>query len=381
MLRFVSILFVVLCLATPTPARAQLEKPQFPRWPLLLQDEVMKMYQSGFSGQIHLYVKDLASGARYTHNAATPTYIASVVKILFLVELFDQIERGELSLDDYVEFTPQDVRSGSPLFNYLPVGARLPIRVLAEAMIQQSDNTASDLVAKKVGLARINGGLKARGYTGFGQITRLLDVRRLVYGQLDSRILSFTPRQFRSVDFAKGGEAKAKKISDLLKESDHYITPIKIDRAYRKYYVRGYNSATMESVGRLLEDLYLGDVVSSTASRSMIEILRGTQTGSGRISAYLPPQTPIAHKTGTQYRRTCDVALIETPSKSSFIFAACIKGSKGVKRDEVIARLAYKAYSLITQPNLSLLNTGVNSSKKGKKRKRRRKSKKRKRTL
>ena len=56
------------------------------------------MYQAGFSGQIHLYVKDLATGVRYTHNAATPTYIASVVKILFLVELFDQVERGELNL-------------------------------------------------------------------------------------------------------------------------------------------------------------------------------------------------------------------------------------------------------------------------------------------
>ena len=43
----------------------------------------------------------------------------------------------------------------------------------------------------------------------------------------------------------------------------------------------------MESVGQLLEDLYSGNVVSSTASQMMIDILKGTQTGAGRISAYL----------------------------------------------------------------------------------------------
>jgi len=358
-------------------AFAQSEKPQFSTWPTKLQDEVTAMYHAGFSGQIHLYVKDPETQILYTHNAFTPTYIASVVKILFMVELFDQIERGELSMDDYIEFKNKDVRSGSPLFNYLPVGARLPLRVLVEAMIQQSDNTASDLVANKVGLERINGGLKARGYEGFGQITRLLDVRKLVYGRLDPRILNFSAKAFRSVDFSKGGEAKAKKLSELLKEPSGYISPHKLDGAYRAYYRQGYNSATMASVGRLLEDLHRGDVVSSTASKEMLEIMRGTQTGRGRISAYLPPATPIAHKTGTQYRRTCDVGLIYLPNKKPVIFAACIKGSKGVKRDEVIARLAYKTYNLLATPDLVVKETRPYNFKKKKKRRKRKGRKKR----
>jgi len=352
-------------------ARAENEKAQFASWPGQLQDEVLKMYQAGFSGQIHLYVKDLSTGIRYTHNAATPTYIASVVKILFMVELFDQVERGEISLDDYVEFTSEDVRSGSPLFNYLPIGARLPVRVLVESMIQQSDNAASDLVANLIGLERINTGYKARGYHGIGQITRLLDVRHLVFGQLDSRITAFTPRQFRSIDFSKGGEAKAKKIREYLGSGGSKITSRSIDRAYRSYYKMGYNSATMESVGQLLEDLYSGNVVSSTASQMMIDILKGTQTGTGRISAYLPPTTPIAHKTGTQYRRTCDVGIIETPNKKSFVFSACIKGSKGVKRDEVIARLAYTAFNLLSQNEATLSKAENNGTKKKRKKRRR----------
>ena len=371
MRQFLLSIIAVTLLYGATPARAQDEKAQFLQWPNQLQDEVLKMYQAGFSGQIHLYVKDLSTGVRYTHNAATPTYIASVVKILFMVELFDQVERGELSLDDYVEFTSEDVRSGSPLFNYLPIGARLPVRVLAEAMIQQSDNAASDLIANQVGLERINAGYKARGYHGIGQITRLLDVRHLVFGQLDSRIKTFTPRQFRSIDFSKGGEAKAKKIREYLGGGASNITSRSIDRAYRDYYKTGYNSATMESVGQLLEDLYLGNVVSSTASKSMIEILKGTQTGAGRISAYLPPTTPIAHKTGTQYRRTCDVGIVETPNKKAFVFSACIKGSKGVKRDEVIARLAYSAYNLLSNTEAEMPKAANNASKKKRKKRRR----------
>ena len=377
MRQFLLILIAIATVYGSAPAKAQDQKAQFPQWPNQLQDEVLNMYQAGFSGQIHLFVKDLTTGVRYTHNAATPTYIASVVKILFMVELFDQVERGKLSLDDYVEFTSEDVRSGSPLFNYLPIGARLPVRVLAEAMIQQSDNAASDLVANLVGLDKINSGYKARGYKGVGQITRLLDVRHLVFGQLDPRITTFTPRQFRSIDFSKGGEAKAKKIKEYLGSGTSNITPRNIDRAYRNYYKTGYNSATMETVGQLLEDLYLGHVVSSTASQAMIDILKGTQTGAGRISAYLPPNTPIAHKTGTQYRRTCDVGVVETPNKKAFVFAACIKGSKGLKRDEVIARLAYSAYNLLStdEATASKFESAPSNKKKRKKRRRRRKAK------
>lgn len=369
--------FLAFVLASPvSSALAQSEENRVPVWPSKLQDEVTAMYQAGFSGQIHLFVKDLKTQVQYTHNASTPTYIASVVKIAFMVELFDQIERGELSMDDYVEFTKQDVRSGSPLFNYLPVGARLPIRVLLEAMIQQSDNTASDLIANKLGLDRINRGLKARGYNEFGQVTRLLDVRKLVYGQLDPRILNFSAKTFRSVDFAKGGKAKAKRLCDLLNERPGYISAGKIDNAYRAYYRKGYNGATMANVGRLLEDLYRGDVVSSTASIAMIDVLKGTQTGRSRISAYLPPDTQIAHKTGTQYRRTCDVGLIYLPSQTAVVFAACIKGSKGVKRDEVIARLAHKTYELFTKPEL-VAEEDARHSKKRKKRRKRRGRKKR----
>ena len=71
--RLVCILAFVVVIGTTASADARpSHKPQFAAWPNALQSEVLNMYHAGFSGQIHLFVKDLATGTRYTHNAATP---------------------------------------------------------------------------------------------------------------------------------------------------------------------------------------------------------------------------------------------------------------------------------------------------------------------
>jgi len=317
-----------------------------PGWPSELQTAVVDIYRKGFKGEIHLYVKDLGSGRRFEHHAATPTYIASVVKVLFMVELFDQVARGELSLDEYMLYEEGDVRGGAPLFNYLPVGAKLPLRAIAEAMIHQSDNTASDMIARRVGMDRINAGLAARGYTGFGEITSLIDVRRRVYSLVSEGAQSLDAQAIRTLDFAKGNDARAARLAQLLGTPGAFGGG-EVDDAFEAYYATGANSATMEAVGRLLEDLALGKVVSSTASKEMVELMLGTQTGANRMAAGLPAELKIAHKTGTQYRRTCDVGIMYVAEERPVVFAACVKGATTKQREAAIAQLAVTTYRLL----------------------------------
>ena len=79
----------------------------------------------------------------------------------------------------------------------------------------------------------------------------------------------------------------------------------------------------------------------------MVDMMLGTQTGEGRISARLPPNARIAHKTGTQYRRTCDVGLLFLPGDRPVVFAACLSGGTGARRDAVISHLAGATYALL----------------------------------
>ena len=324
--------------------------PYFPTWPAELQSTILKMYRT-FRGELMLYVEDVPSGVVFEHNAATPTYIASVVKLPFMIELFRQIEDGSVSLDEDMVYTADDLRDGSPVFNYVKVGTPVRLRVVLEAMIQQSDNAASDMIARRVGIGRVNEGMKALGYKNFGPITSLIDVRRLIYAQLDPRVNDLSPAEIRAIGFARGHEARVLKITDLLGELPGTYAIPDIDLAFRRYYASGYNSATMRQVGLVLRDLANGHLINERASEQMLEIMLGTMTGPKRMISYLPPGTPVAHKTGTQYQRICDVGLFYGAKDHPVCFAGCTKFQRQRSQaEEVLARSARRAFELLAPP-------------------------------
>ncbi len=350
-MRLCEVLTCALLAASIAAADAHAAPEPYPQWPVRLQTEVLKGYRN-FDGELHLYVKDLKTGVEYGHNDSTRTYIASGVKVMFMIELFRQVEAGLVTLDDTMTYERGDLRDGAPLFNYLPTGTKLSVRILLEAMIQQSDNAASDMVARKVGMDNVNRMIDAFGFEGFGEITSLLDVRRRVYREIDGRIDALSPKQIRSLGFARGAEARALKLADILREPPGTFTPSDIERGYRRYYASGANSASMRAFGAVLEGLALGKVVSSSASKAMIELMAGTQTGVRRVTSQLPPEVKVAHKTGTQYRRTCDLAVLYLAEDHPVVYAACAKGSRGGKREAFIARIAAKTYKLLRGKNL-----------------------------
>src|SRR5260370_325294 len=77
-----------------------------------------------FSGSIALYASDPYRGVRHGYNAEKPSYLASGVKLAFMVEVFRQVHRRELSLDDEVTYGAEDIRDGAPVVNPKPVGSK-----------------------------------------------------------------------------------------------------------------------------------------------------------------------------------------------------------------------------------------------------------------
>ncbi|MBI4816519.1 MAG: serine hydrolase [Deltaproteobacteria bacterium] len=337
------------------------ERPRmhaFPEWPVRLQSEVLRASKT-FTGELHVFVKDIPTGVQYSYNSSTPTYLASCVKIAFMVELFRQVRVGKINLSDQIEYSEEDVRDGSPVFGYLAPGTKVPVQVALEAMIHHSDNAASDLVVRTVGIDNVNRTLKELGYR-FGPITSLIDVRRLVYGRLDPRVETLSAKEIRSIGFAKGGEERALKLSETLGELPGTFTIPDVHRAFVEYYGTGYNSAAMDETARLIEDIVLGRVVSTQASREMVQIMLGTRTGERRIRAGLPDGTPLAHKTGTQYGRICDMGAMYLDENHPVIFSACTKWGRRESSEDLIARVAKKAFDLIqmeTQPGFRQATT------------------------
>ena len=55
---------------------------------------------ASFNGRMGFYIEDLNSGLRHQHNEGQRFPTASVCKISVMIELFRQVDSGELSFDD-----------------------------------------------------------------------------------------------------------------------------------------------------------------------------------------------------------------------------------------------------------------------------------------
>ena len=326
-MRFGRILGLTLALGVVGAPNARADD-YYPQWPRALQSDVLRIAR-GFPGEFALYVKDLSTGTRYTFNAATPMYLASGVKIPVMVALFRQIKARRASLAEELIYEESDQRDGSPVMNYAKFGTAMTVEGLLNAMIHNSDNAATDMVIRHIGIEEVNRGLVLEGIFGFGPITTLIDVRRAVYKNMSPKTLDFEPKQIFELAMAKPLSARLTKLAEFTGEPPGTFTPADYQRAYRRYYQSGYNSAPVEAMADLLERLVRGKVVSKSYSDQMMDVLHGTKTGTRRVRAGLPEGVLLAHKTGTQYRRVCDFGVFYMQDGRPIVFAVAVQGGKG----------------------------------------------------
>jgi beta-lactamase class A len=288
-------------------------------------------FARGFDGELAFYVKDLSDGSAYSYNGETPFYLASVVKIAVLREVYRQLDSGRLALDELLTLSAEAVRDGSGLAKAAAPGTRFSVSELLKRMIHRSDNAAADLLIERVGLEPINAALAEIG--GFGEVTSMLTVRRLVYGRLTPRALSLTPKQIFTLAQINPLEERARALGRAIGEQQ--LSGRDLARAFEAYYADLLNSASMSAVVRLLESLHRCEGLSGSSCRAIIETLKRCETGEARLKAQLPPGLAFAHKTGTQHRRMCDVGLLYLPEKPIAI-AACAKHFQSMRAAEVL---------------------------------------------
>lgn len=115
------------------------------------------------NGVMGVAAVDLTTGRTFRYHAETVFAQASLIKVPILVELF---RNHKQRLDEKVTLTKQQAVGGSgTLAQELARGpVTLTIRDLATAMIQSSDNTATNVLIAMLGMDRINATIKELGY-------------------------------------------------------------------------------------------------------------------------------------------------------------------------------------------------------------------------
>ena len=98
-----------------------------------------------------IYVWDYDTGNYVDINGEKVYSAASIIKIPVLIQLFKQIEANQLQLFDKMELTEYNKASGSGSMQYYKTGSEYTLDYLAKVMIQDSDNSATNMIMSKVG--------------------------------------------------------------------------------------------------------------------------------------------------------------------------------------------------------------------------------------
>jgi len=215
-------------------------------------------------GQVGLAVIDLASAETLSIRGDERFPTASNIKIAVLLELFTQVERGRISLSDPLTLLKIDQIGGSGILQYFDTPLELTVKDAATFMVNQSDNTATNLIVDKLGVRAVNERMDSLGYPA----TRLwAKVSR-------SRQTSIDPDSSR---------------------------------------VFGLGVTTPMESARMFASMYKGEAVSAEASKQMITMARNQAWGYNEIPRYLPSGVVVAHKTGSVSATRNDCGIVFTP--------------------------------------------------------------------
>ena len=222
-------------------------------------------------GTVSIFAKNLDTGITYALNADAKVRTASTIKLPVMVECYKAVADGRVKWSSELVVRAEDKVSGSGVLFEFSDGAKVLLRDAMHVMIVVSDNTATNLLIDKLTANAVN---------------RTMDTLGLA-----------ATRSMRKV---RGDGTKLKDPSGWsdagLKEEN------------KKY---GLGSSTPREMVKLLEMLENGKVVSATASKEMLEVLKRQQLRDG--IARRTADLPVASKTGSLDHLRSDVGILYTP--------------------------------------------------------------------
>ncbi len=203
---------------------------------------------------------DLDNGAYVTYNGTQTVPAASTIKIPVLVAFFQEVDAGNIQLDQMLTMTKDVIVSGSGDMQYMKVDKKFPAIEVARKMIVISDNTATEMLVKQMGGKEV------------------LNKRFKEWGMKQTEINNILP--------------------DL----------------------EGTNKTSSEDLSKLLARIERGDLISARSRDRLIDIMEGTRTRT-LLPQGLEKKANIAHKTGDIGTIIGDAGIIDMPTGKRYIGA------------------------------------------------------------
>ncbi len=232
-------------------------------------------------GNMSIYMKNLANGEEIALDSDTVYETFSVIKLAIAAEVLHQVETGKFSLTDRVKLKAADQRLPSGVLFAMDPDLTPTIKDLLTLMIIISDNEATDLLADKVGRAKVTAYAHSLGLKNTSIEFADLDWDRKWLATLDP-VFPADASGDQTVNFNFGKYTGAQ----VRTAFGHTIYDAGIY----------FGHSTTRDIGHLLEMMVNGKAVSKQASNLILGIMEQQQVND-RFPRYLQ-DVRIAHKTG-----------------------------------------------------------------------------------
>lgn len=283
-------------------------------------------------GTLGVGLMNLESGETWALNGDRRFPLQSVFKLPLGAAVLAEVDAGRLSLDEVVSLTDQDLSPPhSPIAEAYPAQRDYTIAELLTAAVGNSDNTAADVLMKRI--------------DGPGAVTAWLRSKQIVEVRIDRYERQLQPESIGMASFrpAWTGAAFAQAAATI---------PADQRRAAVLAYLKDpQDTATPRGMLNLLQQLNEGTLLSPASTRRLRTILTETGSGPRRIRAGLPKGASLAHKTGTGATEqglntaTNDVGIVTLADGRRYALVVFLSGSSldEAGREALVAEVARAA--------------------------------------
>src|SRR5579872_506096 len=293
-----------------------------------LQDEIARLAKIS-DGVVGLSAVHVESNRRVSFHGGERFPMASSYKVPIAVQLLSRVDNGEVKLDQMVTVKPRDLHPGSGtlsnLFNH--PGVSLSVRNLLELMLLISDNSATDMVIRLAGGPEaVTAKMRAIGIDG-------INVNRPTIRLISDWIGATLPPES---EWAPGIYTKL-----------YAAVPADQKKlANDRFNQDPQDTAQPDAMAALLEKIYARKLHKPETADLLLDIMRRCQTGDARIKGMLPPDTIVAHKTGSIGGTTNDVGILTLPGDAGHVVLALFvkQASKPEVSERTIAQISRTVY-------------------------------------
>jgi beta-lactamase class A len=286
-----------------------------------LDSEVAALAARAAPGVLGFGLMNLESGEFWVRLGDRTFPMQSVFKLPLGAAVLSEVDAGRLGLAETLTLAAETLSpSWSPIADAWPGRTTYTAGELLAAAVGDSDNTAADLLMKRIG--------------GPGAVTAWLQSKDVEEVRVDRYERELQPDVYGMASFRAAWKGSA--AFDAARAT---VPPARRRAAMLAYMADARDSATPRGMLGFLRRLDTGELLSAASAGRLLTIMRNSPRGADRLKAGLPKGVSFAHKIGTSgtdqglNAAYNDVGIFTLPDRRSYAVTAFLTGSTAPEQD------------------------------------------------